>query len=176
MTPKISKSWKLEILLAHDQSEPVEALILMNFARWREFHCHAAFHVVFHVTRRVVTPKSNTGRGQFARTNCSGSMMRFGSSLAFCSFENAWNENPSGSINRHGSWLGPLWIWAPAVAKQESYWLPRNLFHDTEISKTRNFRKYWRIWAVWCSNVMNFARWRDFNALRRSLVWLLHDS
>ena len=67
MTPKISKSWKLEILLAHDQSEPVEALILMNFVRWREFHCRAAPHVSFHVTRRVVTPKSNTGRGQKSR-------------------------------------------------------------------------------------------------------------
>ena len=32
-------------MLAHDQSEPVEALILMNFVRWREFHCLAALHV-----------------------------------------------------------------------------------------------------------------------------------
>ena len=30
---------KFEILLAHDGSEPVEALFFMNFARWREFHC-----------------------------------------------------------------------------------------------------------------------------------------
>ena len=54
----------LEILLAHDESEPVEALIFMNFVRWREFHCRAAPHVSIHVTRRVVTPKSNTGRGK----------------------------------------------------------------------------------------------------------------
>ena len=39
------------------------------------------------IIRRVVAPKSNTGRGQFARTNCSGSMERFGSSLVFYFFE-----------------------------------------------------------------------------------------
>ena len=64
MTPKISKSWKLEILFAHDQSEQVEALILMIFVRWCEFHFVAAFHRWIHATCRVVTPKSNTGRGQ----------------------------------------------------------------------------------------------------------------
>ena len=30
---------KFEILLAHDESEPVEALFFMNFVRWCEFHC-----------------------------------------------------------------------------------------------------------------------------------------
>ena len=32
-------------MLADDQSEGVEASILMNFVRWREFHCLAALHV-----------------------------------------------------------------------------------------------------------------------------------
>ena len=30
---------KFEILLAHDESEPVKALFFINFVRWREFHC-----------------------------------------------------------------------------------------------------------------------------------------
>ena len=32
-------------MFAHDQSEGVEASILMNFVRWREIHCLAALHV-----------------------------------------------------------------------------------------------------------------------------------
>ena len=29
---------KLKILLANDESEQVEAIIIVNFVRWREFH------------------------------------------------------------------------------------------------------------------------------------------
>ena len=57
----------VEILLVHDESGGVRALNLMNFVRWREFHCFSEQHEAFHVTRRVVTPKSNTGRGQTSR-------------------------------------------------------------------------------------------------------------
>ena len=110
MTPKFSKSSKLEILLAHDQSEPVEALILMNFVRWREFHCHAAPHVSFHVTRRVVTPKSNTGRGTIAQTKARGSMGRFWCSRASGVRTRPSFEKSSGLINPNMSWLGPVLI------------------------------------------------------------------
>ena len=85
MTPKISKSWKFEILLAHDQSEPVQALILMNFVRWREFHCRAAFHVSFHVIRKVVSPNSNTGTGQTSRRRPADPMVLLACSRSDCS-------------------------------------------------------------------------------------------
>ena len=62
------------------------------------------------------------------------------------------------------------------VAKQESYTNPSNRFHGPEIWKSWNFPKYWRWWGVQASKFMKFARWRDFNALRRahvSFTWLV---
>ena len=80
---------KIEILLAHDESEAVEALIFMNFVRWREFHCRAAPHVLFHIIRRVVTPKSHTGGKQQSRRRPPDPMMRFACSLSDC-----WHIKP----------------------------------------------------------------------------------
>ena len=62
------------------------------------------------------------------------------------------------------------------VAKQKSYTNPSNRFHGPEISKSWNFPKYWRWWRGHASKITKFARWRDFNALRRSHVsftWLV---
>ena len=62
------------------------------------------------------------------------------------------------------------------AAKQERYTLPSNLVHGPEISKSWNFPKYWRWWRVQASKITKFARWRDFNALRRahvSFTWLV---
>ena len=110
MTPKISKSSKFEILLAHDQSEPVKALIFMNFVRWREFQCLAAFHVAVHVTRRVVTPKSNTGRGTIAQTNALALNVCFRYSRASGARTTSYFEKSSGLINSNMSWLGLVLI------------------------------------------------------------------
>ena len=76
---------KLEILLAHDQSELAEALILMNFVRWREFHCFAALYECIRVTRKVVIPKSNTGRGQKSRRRPPDPMILLACSRSDCS-------------------------------------------------------------------------------------------
>ena len=54
------------------------------------------------------------------------------------------------------------------VAKQPVPW--------TEIWKSWNFPKYWRWWTGQASKITKFARWRDFNALRRahvSFTWLV---
>ena len=62
------------------------------------------------------------------------------------------------------------------VAKQTSYTWPSNRFHGPEIWKSWNFLKYWRWWTAQASKIMKFARWRDFNALRRahvSFTWLV---
>ena len=56
------------------------------------------------------------------------------------------------------------------VAKQKSYTWPSNRFHEPEIWKSWKFPKYWRRWGVQASKFMKFARWRDFNALRRAHV------
>ena len=42
-------------MLADDQSEGVEASIFMNFVRWGEFHCLAAFHVSILLGSKFVT-------------------------------------------------------------------------------------------------------------------------
>ena len=62
------------------------------------------------------------------------------------------------------------------VANQESYTWPSSRFRGPEISKSWNFPKYWRWWRVQASKITKFARWRDFNALRRahvSFTWLV---
>ena len=62
------------------------------------------------------------------------------------------------------------------VAKQESYTNPSSRFHGPEIWKSGYFPKYWRWWRVQACKFMKFARWRDFNALRRahgSFTWLV---
>ena len=41
----------------------------MKFVRWRDFNALRRAHMSLHVTRRVVTPKSNTGTGAIARRN-----------------------------------------------------------------------------------------------------------
>ena len=56
------------------------------------------------------------------------------------------------------------------------YTSPSNRFHGPEILNSWNFPKYWRWWGVQASKFMKFARWRDFNALRRahvSFTWLV---
>ena len=62
------------------------------------------------------------------------------------------------------------------VAKHKSYTGPSSRFHGPEIWKSWNFPKYWRWWGVQASKITKFARWRDFNALRRahvSFTWLV---
>ena len=56
------------------------------------------------------------------------------------------------------------------VAKQKSYTWTSNRFHGPEIWKSWNFPKYWRWWTAQASKITKFARWRDFNALRRAHV------
>ena len=60
------------------------------------------------VTRRVVTPKSNTGRGQFARRLGRGRFIKNRCSRSICSRLRTLNEKSSGLINSNGSWLDPL--------------------------------------------------------------------
>ena len=62
------------------------------------------------------------------------------------------------------------------VAKWKSYTWPSNRVHGPEIWKSWNFPKYWRWWRVHASKITKFARWRDFNALRRahvSFTWVV---
>ena len=93
------------------------------------------------MTRRVVTPKSNTGRGQFARRLGRGRFIKNRCSRSICSRLRTLNEKSSGLINSNGSWLDPLWIWALDVSNWASYRITSKLFHDTEISKTLKFSK-----------------------------------
>ena len=47
---------------------------------------------------------------------------------------------------------------------------------DRKFGKSWNFPKYWRWWGAKACKLMKFARWRDFNALRRahvSFTWLV---
>ena len=73
------------------------------------------------MTRRVVGPKSNTGRGQFARRIDSGGSVENLCSRSICLRLRTLNEKSSGLINSNGSWLGPLWIWVLDVSNWESY-------------------------------------------------------
>ena len=74
-----------------------------------------------------------------------------------------------------------VWISFPKVsrldvAKQKSYTVPSIRFHEVDFLKILKFPKYWRWWRVEASKFMKFARWRDFNALRRahvSFTWLV---
>ena len=86
------------------------------------------------MTRRVVTPKSNTGRGAFARRIGRGGSVKNRCSRSICSRLRTLNEKSSGLINSNGSWLDPLWIWALDVSNRESYKKTGKLFHDSEIS------------------------------------------
>ena len=63
-----------------------------------------------YVTRRVVTPKSNTGRGTIVESNDHVAIMRFRSSRASGSLASAYFENPSGLNNSNMSWLGAILI------------------------------------------------------------------
>ena len=66
------------------------------------------------------------------------------------------------------SWLG--------VANQESYTFTSNRLHGPEIWKSWNFPRYWRWWTAQAFKLTKFARWCDFNALRRAHVsstWLV---
>ena len=60
------------------------------------------------VARRVVTPKSNTGRGTFARRIGRGRLETNRCSRSICSRLRTLNEKSSGLINSNGSWLDPL--------------------------------------------------------------------
>ena len=60
------------------------------------------------VTRRVVTPKSNTGRGQFARRLGRGGLIKSRCSRSICSRLKSLHDKSSGLINSNGSWLDPL--------------------------------------------------------------------
>ena len=63
-----------------------------------------------YVTRRVVTPKSNTGPGSTAEQLGHAPNMRFGSSRAPGALANAYFENPSGLVNSNVVWLGTVLV------------------------------------------------------------------
>ena len=99
--------------------------------------------------RRVVAPKSNTGRGAFARRIGRGGSVKHRCSRSICLRLRTLNEKSSGLINSNGSWLGPLWIWALDVSNRRSCQKPSKLFHDPEIliflSQKSNFCWTWKI-------------------------------
>ena len=87
-----------------------------------------------------------------------------------------YSENPFNSFGRPVHEFHFLKVSRLDVAKQESYTNPSNRFHGPEIWKSWNFPKDWRWWGVQASKITKFARWRDFNALRRahvSFTWLV---
>ena len=62
------------------------------------------------VTRRVVAPKSNTGRGAIAQTNALASNVCFRCSRASGARTRSYFEKSAGLINSNMSWLGPVLI------------------------------------------------------------------
>ena len=107
----------------------------------RDFNALWRAHVVLHVTRRVVAPKSNTGTGRIARRKALASMVAFRFSLASGSRTSALNENPSGLKCPTLSWLGPLQVSAPGVAHSSSWTLGGKLGACTRGVENSKFSK-----------------------------------
>ena len=126
----------------------------------------------FHMTRKVVTPKSNCISGGDCSTTCACTMYKFSVFAPDFRHRKQWISEKF--CDHAASISSKIIFWKyhgftlriKKVIRSQA-----TVLHDAGISKTRNFRKYWWIWAVWCSNVMNFVRWRDFNALRRCHAW-----
>ena len=130
-----------------------------------------------HMTRGVVTPKSNCiSRGDSSTKDGRGI-------YAFSTFRpifRCWNRWISGNPPTH-----VVTICLKFIFPKYQLWTLRNekvipdqatVVHDTEILKTRNFRKYWRWWAVLVANMLKFYRWREFQCLMAahfSFTWLV---
>ena len=112
-----------------------------KIVRWRDFNALRRAHVLFHVIRKVVTPKSNTGTGRIARRKAFASMMAFQFSLASGSRTSALYENPSETNNPTPSWLGPLQVSALGVA------------HSAGCEQTSNIGPWTR-----CVEIVNFSQ------------------
>ena len=98
-------------------------------------------HVSLHVTRRVVTPKNNTGTGRIARRKRLAPLMAFRFPRASGFRTSALNENPSGLKDPTPSWLGPLQVSAFGVAHSSNWRMGRNLGACTRGFEISNFLK-----------------------------------
>ena len=132
---------------------------------------------LYYMTRRAVLPKSNTGTGTLGRIQttyrfCTLAVFNL-EFLEICEFVCAnriflqvfsvFPFDPCDQIAKR--------IWNEGCDLQQ-----RVVSCDSKISKIENFMKSWSWWAVRRLKSDKFSRWRDFNALRRLRIVLLHDS
>ena len=102
------RSYDLDIFDVHGRFSALKSIQLGNLSgslRSRVFEFH-----FLKVTRRVVTPKSNTGRGAIAQTNAAAQCVFFGCSRPSGARTRSYFEKSSGLINSNMSWLGPVLI------------------------------------------------------------------
>ena len=149
----------------------------MKFVRWRDFNSLRRAHASFYMTRRVVAPYGYI----VYRGNCSTNGGRLIHALSnfdydfrdhqWCVLKKFWNRRVRRCLN-FISWKYHGWT----LRNNKVIRYHSNRFHDSEIWKSWNFPKYWRWWGVHAPKFMKFARWRDFNALRRahvSFTWIV---
>ena len=130
-----------------------------------------------HMTRRVVTQKSNC----ISRGDCSTiwacTIRTFPIFEPDFRYRKQWISEKCCSqvasiFSKNIPWTYHVWaLWINKVIRGHA-----TVVHDTEILKTRNFRKCWSWWTVSAANMLKFSRWREFQcfaAARFSFTWLV---
>ena len=130
-----------------------------------------------HMIHRVVAPKSNCiSRGDCSTKSGHGirKISTFG--LIFRYWKTWIPGNPpdhaAAMFSKIIFWKYQLW----ALRNEKVIRSQATVVHDTEILKTRNFRKCWSWWTVSAANMLKFSRWREFQcfaAARFSFTWLV---